>query len=44
MMMVVFIMEANIVTKEIFVWNYELASDFMDRQLLGGYSTKMFKQ
>jgi hypothetical protein len=44
MMMVVFIMEANTVTKEIFVWNYELASDFMDRQLLGGYSTKMFKQ
>ncbi len=44
MMMVVFIIEANIVTKEIFVWNHELATDFMEKQLLGSYSTKMFKQ
>jgi hypothetical protein len=44
MMMIVFIMEANIVTKEIFVWNYELTSDFMERELLGSYLTKMFKQ
>jgi hypothetical protein len=44
MIMLVFIMEANIVTKDIFIWNHELASDFMERQLLGNYSTKMFKQ
>jgi hypothetical protein len=44
MMMVVFIMEINIITKETFVWSYELASDFIERQLLGSYSTKMFKQ
>jgi hypothetical protein len=44
MMMLVFIMETNIVTKEIFVWSYELASNFMERQLWANYSTKMFKQ
>ncbi len=41
--MVVFIMEANGVVRKI-LWSYEQASGFMERQFLGNYSTKMFKQ
>jgi hypothetical protein len=45
MMMVVFIMEVNGIARERFVWSYyEQVSGFMERQLLSGYSMKMFKQ
>jgi hypothetical protein len=44
MIMVVFIMEVNGIARERFVWSYEQVSGFMERQLLSGYSMKMFKQ
>ncbi len=39
--MVVFIMQTNGISRERFVWNYEGAHGFMEKQLLGNYSMKM---
>jgi hypothetical protein len=44
MMMVVSNMEANGPTRKRFVWSYEQTSCFMEKQLLGNYSTKIFKK
>jgi hypothetical protein len=41
MTMVDFIMQTNGISKERFVWNYEWAHGFMEKQLLGSYSMKM---
>jgi hypothetical protein len=44
MMMNVFIIVANGIIEERFVWNYEWTSGFMEGKLLGNYLVKMFKQ
>jgi hypothetical protein len=44
MMMVLFNMEANGTTRKRFVWSYQQTSSFTEKQFLGNYSTKIFKQ